>query len=404
MKKKLLIFLLGGKLNPLKSSKLEIKKFEEHNIDVQVHEMVDIINTQLKETFANSIDSEQVKSFSNFNEWEKELLKLEEKYKKDNILIMNEVRIIDWNTFKINYLIKKLKIRTIEFTDLDIPGYKFHDPLKSIFGLLSIKTKKVIVKKIYLFLKKKFFSFLKKIFKFYPDYFLVFGKKSIVEFEEIYKNQKSKLLLGNSFDYNLYLSQKRISFINNIKKDYALFLESPFPFFLGDTVILGEDKKMLGDPLKWEISFDNFCSFLEKKFNLEVYIANHPRVRHESQNPKYYRGRTVLTDPLFKTSKNAKLLINRISTGITYGIIYNVPIMFINSSDLLINRPNLLIRQNFLASQLGKTTINIDNDLNEKIQNDIFEINDKKYNDYKKNFVTTRNDQMLNSNLIQELF
>ena len=79
MKKKLLIFLLGGKLNPLKSSKLEIEKFEEHNIDVQVHEMVDIINTQLKETFANSIDSEQVKSFSNFNEWEKELLKLEEK-------------------------------------------------------------------------------------------------------------------------------------------------------------------------------------------------------------------------------------------------------------------------------------------------------------------------------------
>ena len=72
---------------------------------------------------------------------------------------MNEVRIIDWNTFKINYLIKKLKIRTIEFTDLDIPGYKFHDPLKSILGLLSIKTKKVIVKKIYLFLKKNFFPF-----------------------------------------------------------------------------------------------------------------------------------------------------------------------------------------------------------------------------------------------------
>lgn len=402
MKKKLLIFLLGGKLNPLKSSKLEIEKFEDHDIDVKVHEMVDIINAQLGKTLVNSINSEQVKSFENFIEWKKELLRLVEKYKKENILIMNDVRIIDWNTFKINYLIKKIKIRTIEFTDLDIPGYKFHDPLKSVYGLFSIKIKKVIIKKIYLFLKKKIFFFLKSIFKFYPDYFLVFGKKSIDEFEEIYKKQKSKLLLGNSLDYNLYLSQKKISSVNGIE-DYALFLESPFPFFLGDTVILGEDKKMLGDPLKWEISFDNFCNFIEKKFNLKVYIANHPRVKHESQNPKYYRGRTVLTDPLFKTSKNAKLLINRSSTGIAYGIIYNIPVMFINTSDLLISRPNLLIRQNFLASQLGKTTINIDDDLNEKLQDDIFEINEKKYTEYKKNFVTARNDKILNSNIIKEV-
>ena len=160
---------------------------------------------------------------------------------------------------------------------------------------------------------------------------------------------------------------------------------------------------MLGDPLKWEISFNNFCTFIEKKFNLEVFIANHPRVKHKSQNPKYYRGRTVLTDPLINTSKNAKLLINRTSTGIAYGVIHKIPIMFINSSNLLNSRPNLLMRQNFLASQLGRSVINIDEDLNEKLNEDIFKINEEKYNEYRKNYITSRDDGILNSNIIKEI-
>ena len=112
-----------------------------------------------------------------------------------------------------------------------------------------------------------------------------------------------------------------------------MFLESPTPFFKGDISIIGEEL-ILEDPLKWETSFDNFCNFIEKKYNLDVFIANHPRVKHESQNPAYYRGRTVLKGPLYSTSKNAKLLINKASTGISYGVIYKIPIMFITSNDI----------------------------------------------------------------------
>ena len=404
MKKKLLIFLLGGKLNKLKSTKLEIKKFDVYNIDVRVHEMISIINTELEKTFMNSLNLKETKSFQNLNDWKKEINKLIKKYERENILIMNEVRITSWNTLKINYIIKKLKIRTIEFTDLDIPGFtEFQDPLKSFYNLFKIKTKKLILVKIYLFIKKNFFFLVKKLFKFYPDFFLVFGQKSVMEFKKYFSGTKTKMLYGNSFDYNHYLSYAKTPQVLNIKKDYALFLESPVPFFLGDLPILGDNEKMLGDPFKWEVSFDKFCNFIEKKFDLKVYIANHPRVKHESKNPKYYRGRTVLTEPLSHTSKHAKILINKSSTGIAYGVIYNIPVLFIHSSDLLDSRPNLLIRQNFLASQLGRTTINIDESLNDKINGDIFKINNEKYNEYKKNFVTSRNDKILNSEIIKEI-
>jgi len=405
MKKKLLIFLFSAKTSPFLLSKFEIEKFDQLDIEVKVHEMINIVNPALKKSYANSINSKHAKSFKSLSEWKKELLELLKLYKKENILIMNSIKISDLNTLRINYFIKKLRIRTIEFTNLNVPffDHELNNPLRTIRRLFSIKIKKVILIKIFLFLKNNIFYFLKKILRFYPNYFLVFGNKSIDEFNKIYKkNRKSKLLLGNSIDYNLYLSHKKTHFVNDIKSDYALFLESPTPFFLGDISLIGEEL-IMQDALKWEISFDNFCNFIEKKYNLKVFIANHPRVKHESQNPKYYRGRTVLKSPLYHTSKDAKLLINKGSTAIAYGIIYKIPIMFITSSDTIIKRPTQLAHYKFLASHLDKTIINIDDNLENKIGDDIFKINYEKYNEYRKNFITARNDGILNSDIIKEI-
>ena len=178
MKKKLLIFLLGGKLNNLKSTKLEIKKFDDYNIDVRVHEMISIIDTELEKTFMNSLNLNEIKSFKNLNDWKKEINKLIKKYERENILIMNEVRITSWNNLKINYIIKKLKIRTIEFTDLDIPGNtEIQDPLKNFYNLFKIKTKKLILLKIYLFIKKNFFFLVKNFLNFTLISFLYLAKK-----------------------------------------------------------------------------------------------------------------------------------------------------------------------------------------------------------------------------------
>ena len=167
MKKKLLIFLLDTNWYPLKSSKFEIKEFDKDSIKVKIHEMVDILNPELEKNFVNTTSSKHIKSFKKLNDWNNELLELVKEYEKENILIINDVRKINWNSLKINYLIKKMKIRTLELTNLDIPGYEFHNLRKSVIGLFSIKIKKVILNKIYLFLKQKFFAYLKLVFKFY---------------------------------------------------------------------------------------------------------------------------------------------------------------------------------------------------------------------------------------------
>lgn len=141
MKKKLLIFLLASKLSPLKLSKLEIEKFEKDSVEIKVHEMIDIINLKFKKTYASQLDFKYLRSFESLSEWKKELIKLLKEYKKENILIMSEIRITDWNTFRINQFIKGNKIRTIEFTDLEAPfyDYKFKSLKKKLLTYLLLK-------------------------------------------------------------------------------------------------------------------------------------------------------------------------------------------------------------------------------------------------------------------------
>ena len=77
--------------------------------------------------------------------------------------------------------------------------------------------------------------------------------------------------------------------------------------------------------------------------------------------------------------------------------------MFITSNDIMDKRPNVLTNQNFLASHLDKITLNIDDDLKSKINDDIFKINYEKYSEYIKNFVTARKDRVLNSDIIKNI-
>ena len=56
----------------MKSTKLEIKKFDDYNIDVRVHEMISIIDTELEKTFMNSLNLKEIKGFfKNLNDWKK---------------------------------------------------------------------------------------------------------------------------------------------------------------------------------------------------------------------------------------------------------------------------------------------------------------------------------------------
>ena len=61
-----------------------------------------------------------------------------------------------------------------------------------------------------------------------------------------------------------------------------------------------------------------------------------------------------------------------------------------------------MVWQEFFANSIGKTLINIDDYSERQVVNQIFEIDRNKYSEYKKNYLTLRNDNKKNSELIKE--
>jgi len=214
----------------------------------------------------------------------------------------------------------------------------------------------------------------------------------------IKNNKLTKIILGNSFDYNMYLKYKNINYLK--KNNYALFLESPAPAYnLGDSYIIKNN--FVGTKQKWLNSINNFFDFVEKELKIKVLIAPHPKIKHSEKFSNLYNGREVVEDGLYQTSKNAKIIISRDSTGFAYAAIYKIPAIFIYTNELLKNKI-FLNQQKCFASCLGLKPINIDKDISKKNLDELLKFNKNTYGNYVRNYLTTRKDEKKNFEIINE--
>ena len=86
--------------------------------------------------------------------------------------------------------------------------------------------------------------------------------------------------------------------------------------------------------------------------SIKIYIAPHPKTKHE-KFPKYYGGR-VISERLAKASFSAKMLVSIDPTGLSFGVLQNIPIIMIYSDELdqnkilELNKTIMLINWEFL--------------------------------------------------------
>lgn len=401
MNKKILIIIALKKFYKIDRYKYEIDEYKKNNFTVEMHQMVDCLYPSLKKNFKNNLRLKEIKNFNNFKKWKHYLKSIVEKYGQKNILIINDIPVFNLKSLNLNYLIKKYyKLKIVERYGYEQPapnfGYKFTNYFHFFLNLFFLNFF-LYPKKTLIFFHDKFFDFLKIIFNLKAEYLLVCGKKFL---KNVIKNKK-KIILGNSYDYNLNLTTKNIKPKFNIKNNYAIFLESPTPIFKGDATLIGVKKNYRMTVKNWTSSLNNFFSFLEKELNLKVFISAHPKVKHRSNFPNYYYGRRVLNDFSCVNTRNAKLIITRMSTGSSYAIINNIPVTFIYSNEL-ISHKNFIYQQKMLAKEFGKVPINIDDYDKNKLMNDVMTVNKKKYQSYKQNYLTLlRNNEKNSKNLIK---
>ena len=400
MDDKILIFLLPKKLLPKDLLSYEFEKYKKDlGCKIEIHIILDFLYPNLVNSFQNEIYHEDLYKFKSLREWKERVLTLKKEYGTKKIFIFNLTFIDNIESFKVSFFIKKNNFKSVNFSLNNIPNMPsdYLNLRDYFYSFLKFITS---TKKISILFNYKFYSYLSYFLKISPDYHLVFGDTSS---KKALQRKGIKIIYGNSEDFNLHLNTINQKPQLEIKGNYAIYLESPTPFYEGDTPIMGISKSERGTPESWFDSLDNYFSILEKKFNFKVYIAPHPKLRHKNKFPPQYKGREIISDPLSVVSRRAKVIINRDSTGISFAVINKIPILFIYTNELSQKKNTFLKRQKYFANQLGIEPINIDALQDEHKINNSFYCDYEKYESYKRKYLTSRDDQLKNFDLIKKI-
>jgi hypothetical protein len=235
----------------------------------------------------------------------------------------------------------------------------------------------------------------------HPNYCLKAGSKG---FKKIYNSVKINIIKANTFDYSNYITYSKQK--KKKKKKIIIFLDSPTPLYDGDGLLTGNNKENIFTIKKWYKSLNIFFEKIEKLLDIKIKICIHPKVDSHEARCKYkniFDGREILKKrPLYYLS-NTKLIISRISTSFSYAVICKIPSIVITSNELM-QQKKFISYQKFLAKELGTDIFNIDDNFEFKKIINILKINKKKYNQYKKKYLTSLNILKPNFKLIGEKF
>jgi hypothetical protein len=167
-----------------------------------------------------------------------------------------------------------------------------------------------------------------------PKFILAGGKNSILIYSPRILS-RSKIVWAHALDYDLYLK----SIHNNIKDDFIdIFgLKYSFDELRNSIVFLDEYNPYHPDfdflkiphadkPEKYYPAIERFFLYLEKKYNLRVIIAAHPRSDYKSKN--HFKGFPIIKDRTLDLIKISSLVLLHSSTSVNFVNIFKKPFKY----------------------------------------------------------------------------
>tara|TARA_B110000977_G_C11070419_1_gene489369 strand:- start:1296 stop:2486 length:1191 start_codon:yes stop_codon:yes gene_type:complete len=252
----------------------------------------------------------------------------------------------------------------------------------------NINYKKILsLKALARIFSNRIIGFLKRYFQKIksPNYLLAGGLKSLKSPQASIINNSTKIIWTHTYDFDEYLlnnKKKDNDIIHAIKNNFAVFIDAPSPLIKHDALIPG-----ISSPLTANVYFPSLCKFfdkIEKRLNIEVVIAAHPRSNHLNR-PEYFGKRRVFKHMTIDLIKKCKLVINRNSTAINFAVLYSKPIIF-HTSKQISNHFSMTHQIYSMANLLDKVPINIDA-LENIDWNNQLNINKKLYVNYSNQYI-----------------
>ena len=240
----------------------------------------------------------------------------------------------DMNTNRINCFFVKLTLSIKRFTVISI----------SYVDVVEIRLKKNLT----YFISKVFFenrydfiyylNFFKKILITYLNNLITYKKEIVLTNKKLETNnlKKNKFFCNiHSYDYSNFLRSK----YKKKEKNFFVFLDTGHPFFSGDKLLLSNTLININDNKLKKIhdELNSFFTFLEKKFKKKVLIVPHPKLRgssyyNENFYPKFEKFNKFNTNDAVR--KAYCVLINAMTTSLSYAVLNYKPIVYLTSKDL----------------------------------------------------------------------
>jgi hypothetical protein len=201
--------------------------------------------------------------------------------------------------------------------------------------------------------------------------------------------ESTEVIWTHTFDYDIYLEGSNEK---TTPHNQAVFLSSLFPLFQGDSLAL--DYKIYITAENYYPSICNFFNHIEKKLDVQIEIAAHPKSNHPFY-PDYLGNRRTLRGETFEMIKNSQFVINHVSSAIQLAILLKKPILFLTTNELEKDeRLSSLVKK--FALSLNKTAINIDKPYVIDMEKELY-VNEKLYDNYIHSYIKKRGSEELNT-------
>jgi hypothetical protein len=259
-----------------------------------------------------------------------------------------------------------------------IPNVKYN--ILEIFSLISSPI--ILTNKLISFIKYKIIKF--KESKYYPDYMVVGGKKSMLGINK----KKTSIIKAHNFDYDFFIKKKKIK--SKKKGNYLLFLDENLSYWIGFNFFKWKPPVTAEN---YYPAIDNALHEIAKSSKLNIKIAAHPSSNYETKKIKYKN--TIIKNKTFRLVKDAYAVVAHSSTSLQYAIIMKKPIIFITTDEIQNTPKNKYFREAIpqFARELGKTVFNVDQLSREHNWKNYLNVDDKKYEKYIENFIKTKGSQ-----------
>lgn len=324
---------------------------------------VDILNFNNLINNRKSVASKYEKKINSLNNFNSFI------YKKNYLCAIDYLRSSSFSSvYDIKKIIKSKNIKLVQIHNGLLPVRKFNI-YKKLYKIFNLK-------KMYLYVYENIFKFLcYKNIKY--DLTLISGLLA----EKIYPETKSikKKIFTHSFDYESVFYGKK----NLIKKETKNSIA-----FIDENLILHPDYKIFNIDLAYlkrdyYLKLRNTLLEFEKTYKAKVTICAHPS-SEIIYFKKYLGGFKVVSGKTEQIVKKSKLVIIHQSTAISFPVIFNKPIVFLNYKG--ISHSFLYENISNLAKFFKKKYYLID-EKNKIFHHQDFKVDKKVYKKYLNNYI-----------------